>query len=67
MLEHTLTNAVGTLRYMAPEVIRGVFVGGLILAAVAYIKSITGQKTPNICIQKGNWKVFEVILLITIV
>ena len=22
-LEHTLTNAVGTIRYMAPEVIRG--------------------------------------------
>ena len=30
-LEHTLTNAVGTIRYMAPEVIRGVFIGGLIL------------------------------------
>jgi len=25
-LEHTLTNAVGTIRYMAPEVIRGVCV-----------------------------------------
>ena len=37
MLEHTLTNAVGTIRYMAPEVIRGMFVGGVILAAVAYI------------------------------
>ena len=24
-LEHTLTNAVGTIRYMAPEVIRGKF------------------------------------------
>ena len=36
-LEHTLTNAVGTIRYMAPEVIRGMFVGGVILAAVAYI------------------------------
>ena len=43
-LEHTLTNAVGTIRYMAPEVIRGVFMGGLILVSVAYVKSITGQK-----------------------
>ena len=25
-LEHTLTNAVGTIRYMAPEVIRGKFI-----------------------------------------
>ena len=24
-LEHTLTNAVGTIRYMAPEVIRGIY------------------------------------------
>ena len=24
-LEHTLTNAVGTIRYMAPEVIRGMY------------------------------------------
>ena len=24
-LEHTLTNAVGTIRYMAPEVIRGCY------------------------------------------
>ena len=30
-LEHTLTNAVGTIRYMAPEVIRGVLWEGLFL------------------------------------
>ncbi len=29
MLEHTLTNAVGTIRYMAPEVIRGQFIKGM--------------------------------------
>ena len=33
-LEHTLTNAAGTIRYMAPEVIRGVCVCGVCVVCV---------------------------------
>jgi len=30
-IEHTLTNGVGTVRYMAPEVIKGMYIHTMIL------------------------------------
>ena len=42
-LEHTLTNAVGTIRYMAPEVIRGEFIGRLIGVA-CLVKPVLTQE-----------------------
>ena len=54
-LEHTLTNAVGTIRYMAPEVIRGEFMGRLIgvLSSLGENNKLIETKY---CFKIGQWK-----------